>query len=56
MEIPSTSGVVERKTSNTALLASVYADIRGGTTIVCGHSWRACRPPIAPRTPKALAS
>ena len=29
---------------------------RGGTTIACGHSRRACRPPIAVRTPHALAS
>ena len=27
-----------RNTSNTASLASEYADIRGGTTMACGHS------------------
>ncbi len=32
IESPSTSGVVCSNTSNTALLASAYADIRGGTT------------------------
>ena len=47
----STTGVVSWNTSNTASLASEYADIRGGTTIACGHSARACRPPIAVRTP-----
>ena len=43
-------------TSKTALLASEYADIRGGTTIACGQSRRAWRPPIAVRTPYAFAS
>ena len=56
IEMPSTSGVVSRNTSNTALLAAVYADIRGGTTTALGHSRRACRPPIAVRTPYAFAS
>ncbi len=41
MEMPSTSGVVFAKTSNTAVLASEYADILGGTTIARGHSIRA---------------
>ena len=50
-EIGSTSGVVSRKTSNTASLARVYAAILGGTTAACGHSRRACAPPIAVRTP-----
>ena len=53
---PSTSGVVCRKISNTARLAAVYAAIRGGTTSASGQSRRACRPPIALRTPRALAS
>ena len=56
IESPSTSGVVRSNTSNTSLLASAYADIRGGTTIACGHSRRACAPPMAVRTPRALAS
>ena len=30
--------------------------MRGGTTIASGQSRRACRPPIAVRTPHALAS
>ena len=34
----STTGVVSWNTSNTASLASEYADIRGGTTMACGHS------------------
>jgi hypothetical protein len=41
IEIPSTIGVVSRKTANTALLAAEYADIRGGTTIARGHNARA---------------
>ena len=41
IDSPSTSGVVCSKTSNTALLASVYADIRGSTTTAWGHSRRA---------------
>ena len=48
----STSGVVCSNTSKTALLASEYADIRGGTTMACGHRLRAWRPPIAVRTPQ----
>jgi hypothetical protein len=56
IEIPSTSGVVSRKIAKTALLASEYASIRGGTTTASGHSSRACLPPIAVRTPRALAS
>ena len=47
----STTGVVSWKTSNTASLAAEYADIRGGTTMACGHNARAWRPPIAVRTP-----
>jgi len=53
---PSTSGAVSSKTRNTALLASEYADIRGGTTTACGHNRRAYASPIAVRTPKAFAS
>jgi hypothetical protein len=56
IESPSTSGVVSRNTSNTALLAALYSAIRGGTTIAAGHSRRAIRPPIAVRTPNAFAS
>jgi hypothetical protein len=56
IESPSTSGVVCRKTSNTALLALAYAPIRGGTTSARGHSRRAWAPPMAVRTPWALAS
>ncbi|GAA3544452.1 hypothetical protein GCM10022222_30180 [Amycolatopsis ultiminotia] len=56
MDTPSTTGVVRRNTSNTALLAALYTDIRGETTTACGHSRRACTPPIAVRTPSALAS
>ena len=41
IDIPSTSGVVSRKTSNIDLLAPEYASIRGRTTIACGHSRRA---------------
>src|ERR1700704_4451217 len=52
----STTGEVSWNTSNTASLAWEYADIRGGTTIACGHSWRAWRPPLAVRTPYAFAS
>ena len=53
---PSTSGVVSSKISKTARLASTYAENRGGTTSASGHSRAACRPPIAERTPYALAS
>ncbi len=56
IEMPSTSGVVSRKTSKTARLAAVYAAKRGGTTTACGHSRRASAPPIAVRTPCAFAS
>jgi hypothetical protein len=56
IDSPSTSGVVWSNSSNTALLASEYADILGETTAACGHSRRACAPPIAVRTPYALAS
>ena len=55
-EIPSTKGVVSSNTSNTALLASVYADSRGDTNTASGQSRRASPPPIAPRTPRARAS
>ena len=41
IDSPSTTGVVSSNTANTALLASEYADIRGGTTIASGHSRRA---------------
>jgi hypothetical protein len=40
----------------TALLASLYADIRGRTTTACGQSRGAARPPIAVSTSNALAS
>jgi hypothetical protein len=53
---PSTRGVVWSNTSNTALLASVYADMRGCTTTAQGHSLRASPPPMAVRIPNALAS
>ena len=56
IESPSTSGVVSRKTSNIALLASEYASMRGRTTIAWGQRRRACVSPIGVRTPKALAS
>lgn len=56
IDSPSTTGVVSRNTSKTRLLASEYARIRGGTTIASGHSTRACRPPIAVRTPRRFAS
>ena len=56
IESPSTSGVVSRKIANTSRLAAEYASIRGGTTTASGHSSRACRPPIAVRTPRAFAS
>ena len=56
IDSPSTTGVVCRNTSKTALLAAEYADIRGRTTIACGHNRRAWWPPIAVRTPHALAS
>lgn len=45
-----------RKISNTVRLAAVYAAIGGGTTTASGQSRRACRPPIALRTPCAFAS
>ena len=41
IESPSTSGEVSSNTRYTALLASEYADIRGRTTIACGHRARA---------------
>ena len=56
IEMPSTSGVVSSKISNTALLASEYAYIRGGTTIASRAEPPRLRPPIAVRTPCALAS
>ncbi len=56
IEIPSTTGARSSKTRNTALLASVYADIRGRTTTRRGQSRRAAAPPIAVRTPNAFAS
>ena len=56
IEIPSTSGDVSSNSSYSALLACVYAAIRGGTTTACGQSRRARRPPIAVRTPNAFAS
>ena len=56
IDSPSTSGVVSRKMSNTALLASEYAVNRHGTTTASGHSASARRPPIAVFTPRAFAS
>ena len=41
MDRPSTIGAVSSNTANTALLASLYADIRGETTIAWGQSRRA---------------
>ena len=52
----STSGVVESNTAKTARLAPVYAAMRGGTTTASGQRRRASRPPMAVRTPHALAS
>ena len=51
MERPSTAGEVSSKTPNTALLASEYAAMRGGTTIACGQRRRAREPLIAVRMP-----
>jgi hypothetical protein len=56
IESASTSGVASSNTRNTALLASEYACIRGGTTTASAQSCRARRAPIAVRTPRALAS
>jgi hypothetical protein len=56
IDSPSTSGDVFSNTSNTALLAAEYADMRGGTTAASGHRRRACEQPIAVRTPHAFAS
>ena len=56
IDSPSTSGVVSRKISNTALLASEYALNRDGTTKASGQSASARRPPIAVFTPRAFAS
>ncbi len=56
IDIGSTIGDVSRKTSNTALLASVYASNRGDTSIRCGHNFRAAPADIAVRIPHALAS
>ncbi len=55
-ESPSTRGVVSSKTSNTARLASEYADMRGSTTTASGQSRSACRQFIGVRTPRAFAS
>ena len=38
IEMPSTTGDMSSKTAKTALLASEYASIRGGTTTASGHS------------------
>ncbi len=54
--LPEKNGVVSSKTENIALLASLYASIRGLTTIACGHRARAWVSPIGVRTPYALAS
>lgn len=48
--------VVSRNIAKTARLAAVYASMRGGKITASGHSSRACRPPIAMRTPRAFAS
>ncbi len=56
IDSPSTTGDVSSKTSKTARLASVYALMRGGTTIARGHRRRAVAPPIAVLIPYALAS
>ena len=56
IESRSTTGAVRSKTSNTARLASEYADHRAGTTTACGQRRRAAAPPIAERTPRARAS
>ena len=52
----STSGAVSSKISVTARLASRYASHCGLTTIACGQSSRARRPPMAERMPNARAS
>ena len=56
IESPSTSGVVSSKTLYSALLASVYAAMRGRTTMAAGHSRRARATLIAVCTPWAFAS
>ncbi len=56
IDSPSTSGVVSRKISKTAALASEYAAIRGLTTTASGHSALARRPFMAVRTPNRRAS
>jgi hypothetical protein len=52
----STVGAVSSKISNTALLASVYASKRHGTTAASGHRYRARAAPIPLYTPRAFAS
>jgi hypothetical protein len=52
----STTGAACSNTSKTCLLASEYASKRGSTTTALGQARRACAPPIAVRTPQALAS
>jgi hypothetical protein len=52
----STTGDVCSKISNTARLASEYADIRGSTITAWGQRRRASAPPIPPHTPCAFAS
>jgi hypothetical protein len=56
IESGSTTGEVRSKISNTALLASEYASMRGRTMTASGHRLRASAPPIPPCTPCALAS
>ena len=56
IESPSTSGDISSNTRNTALLASEYAEKRGGTTTAFGHRRRARASPMAVRTPYAFAS
>jgi len=54
---PSTSGVVCSNYPEHGLAWRPSRPRTGGvTTIACGHSRLACRPPIAVRTPYALAS
>ena len=49
-------GISHTGTTVDTLDALRVARTRGATTIASGHSIRACRPPIAPRTPQARAS
>ena len=53
---PRPAASCRRRSRRPRLLASTYAEKRGGTTSASGHSRCACRPPIAEWTPYALAS